>query len=104
MYVGQFSETPSNVTSFLGRQAQFTCRLDALNFLTWEIDSIPASNIDAARNVTFYTERTGENEVSTLFIAATVINNNSEIICIANYIGGNEIARTQPAFLHIQGS
>jgi hypothetical protein len=71
--------------------------------LTWEIDTVPAINVDAARNVTFYTERSRENEVSTLFIAATVINNNSEIICIASYIGGIEIARTQPAFLLIQG-
>ena len=56
------------------------------------------------RNITFHTERTADNEASTLFIAATTVNNNSEIICIASYIGGNEIGRTQPAFLYIQGT
>ena len=73
------------------------------NFVIWEVDTIPANNLNAAQNITYRTEQTGENEVSTLFIAATAINNNSKIICIASYIGGNEIARTQPAFLHIQG-
>ena len=87
----------------MGHQAEFTCKVDAPDFLTWEVDTIPANNLNIARNVTFRTERTGENEVSTLFIVATMINNNSKIICIASHIGGNEIARTQPAFLYVQG-
>ena len=101
---GLFSVTPRNVTSFLGREAEFRCKVDAPNILTWEIDTIPAINLNAARNITFRTERTGENEESTLLIAATVINNRSEVICIASRIGGIEIARTQAAFLYTQGT
>ena len=71
--------------------------------MTWEVDKTPVMNLNA-RNITFRTERTADNEASTLFIAATAVNNNSEIICIASYIGGNEIGRSQPAFLYIQGN
>lgn len=99
---GQFSLVPSSVTSYFGRLVQFTCGVEAPGILTWEVDGIEARYLHT-RNITFYTETAVDAETSTLSIAATTTNNNSEIICISSFINGQEIARTPSVFLYVQG-
>lgn len=88
----------------MNQQVQFTCGVEAPSILTWEVDGIAARYL-SSRNVTFNTSTIHEDETSTLYIKASLANNNSEIACISVSISaiGQEIARTT-AFLYIQGA
>ena len=61
-----------------------------------------------SRNVSFHTEydpnrQSSHYAVSTLWISASLINNNSEITCILSVFGGGEVTRIS-AFLLVQGN
>lgn len=99
--IGQFLTVPSTTVSYLNTQVQFTCGVEAPWLLTWEVDSIQARHL-GWRSISFSTVTTREDETSTLYITATLANNNSEISCISITTNGQEVGRAT-AFLHIQG-
>ena len=102
--IGQFSSVPRTETSYLNHQVQFTCGVETPWILTWEVDHDGVAAIYlSSRNVTFSTLTTHEDEISTLYIKASLANNNSEIACISISANGQEIARAT-AFLYIQGA
>ena len=101
----QFVESPVTTTAYLGDNASFHCTTDGNHLLVWIVNGIEARMpVIRNRGITF--ERFGINsEMSTLTTLASIQNNNSEIICIQeNLITGQEIARTLPAYLYVQGT
>ena len=100
----QFVQSPVSTIAYLGEQASFSCTTDGSHLLVWEVNGIEARLPEIRdRGISFM--RYGINsEMSTLTALASIQNNNSEIICIQeNLITGQEIARTQPAYLYVQG-
>ena len=75
---------------------QFTCGIDS-GHLIWEVDGIEARLL-GHRNITFVIH----DLYSTLSIEASVVNNNSEIVCIKNAVREPEVSST-PAYLYVQG-
>ena len=100
-HAGQISTVPRTEISYLNSQVRFTCIVEAPWILKWEVNGIAARFL-SARNVSFNTITTREVETSSLYIMASLINNNSEIACISRSASGQEIARAV-AFLYIQG-
>ena len=103
----QFSLIPRSVATFLNNQVQFTCVVDTVGHtLKWEVDGINARFLQS-RNVSFHTVYDPNREsshyaVSTLWIIASLINNNSEITCILSVFGDGEVTRTSASLL-VQG-
>ena len=101
-YIGQFFSIPATTTSYLNSQVQFTCGVEAPGILVWEVDNIRARFL-GSRSISFSTTSTRQAATSTLYITASLANNNSEIACISiSSITSHEIARAK-AFLYIQG-
>ena len=75
---------------------EFTCGIDN-GFLIWEVNQIEARHLNH-RNISFLTESL----FSTLFVEASLLNNNSEITCIKSSLSLPDIS-SQPAYLYIQG-
>jgi hypothetical protein len=100
-----FTYSPAeSATEYLGAQATFTCITDGSHFLYWTVDGVEARfPVVRNRGITFV--HSGVNsEASNLTVLASMQNNNSEIICIQqNLITGQEIARTSPVYLYVQG-
>ena len=99
----QFDRIPEPEVVYLGQSANFYCSISA-HFLAWNIDGIDARSPQIqARNVSHIYSGANSGS-STLTILATKRNNNSETICIQQHlITGQELARTSPVYLHIQG-
>ena len=101
-WVGQFLSVPRTTTAYLNSQVQFTCSIEAPWILLWEVDSIQARFL-GSRNISFSTVTTHEVATSTLYITASLVNNNSEISCISESISSQEFPRAT-AFLYVQGT
>ena len=100
----QFVESPVSTIAYLGDRASFSCTTDGNHLLVWTVNGVEA-RMPVVRNRGITFERFGINsEISNLTALASIQNNNSEIICIQeNLITGQEIARTLPAYLYVQG-
>ena len=101
IHTGQFLTAPSTLTSYLNSQVQFYCGVEAPWLSRWEVDGTHARYL-GWRSISFNTVTTLEAQISTLYITATLANNNSEITCISIAVSGEEVARAT-AFLYIQG-
>ena len=88
------------ITTFQNRQVQFTCGTSG-HLITWTVNGTEARFLHS-RGVTFNTTSAGQGEMSTLYINASLANNNSEITCILNIFRRGEVNKTS-AFLYIQG-
>ena len=100
-----FTHTPVSVTAYLGAQATFSCITDGRDILlVWTVNGVEA-RFPEIRNKGITFVYSGVNsEMSNLTVLASLQNNNSEIICIQqNVMTGQEIARTSPVYLYIQG-
>ena len=101
----QFVESPVSTIAYLGYHVSFSCTTDGSHLLVWTINGVEARLLEVhSRGITF--AYFGINsEMSNLTVLASVQNNNSEIICIQEHlITGQEIARTRPAYLYVQGT
>ena len=99
-----FTRSPEPVVAYLGDQAYFSCITDGSNLLVWTVNGVEA-RLPVVRNRGITFVYSGVNsEVSNLTVSASMQNNNSEIVCIQqNVITGQEIARTSPVYLYVQG-
>ena len=100
-----FAESPVSAIAYAGDEANFTCVTDGSHVLVWTVNGIEARFPEVrSKGITFL--HFGINsEISNLTASASIQNNNSEIICIhVNLITGQEIARTPPAYLYVQGN
>ncbi len=99
-----FTHTPESATEYQGDRATFSCIIDGSHFLHWTVNGVEA-RLPVVRNRGITFVLSGMNaEASNLTILASLQNNNSEIICIErNIITGQEIARTSPVYLYVQG-
>ena len=99
-----FAQTPESVTAFLGGKASFNCTTDGSHLLVWTVDGIEA-RFPEVRNRSITAVYSGANsEKSTLTVLASTKNNNSEIFCIQqNVMTGEELGRTEPVYLYVQG-
>ena len=99
-----FTHSPESATEYLGAKATFTCITDGSHFLFWTVNGVEA-RFPEVRNKGITFVHSGVNsEASNLTVLASLQNNNSEIICIQqNLITGQEIARTSPVYLYVQG-
>ena len=99
-----FTHSPESAIEYLGDQATFTCITDGSHFLFWTVNGVEAQ-LPVVRNKGITFVYSGVNsEVSNLTVLASMQNNNSEIICIQqDLITGQEIARTSPVYLYVQG-
>ena len=100
----QFIQSPVSTIAYLGDQVSFSCTTDGSHVLVWTINGVEARLPEVReRGITF--EYFGSNsEMSNLTAIASIQNNNSEIICIQKHlITSQEIARTLPAYLYVQG-
>jgi hypothetical protein len=99
-----FSHTPKSAIEYLGAQATFTCITDGSHFLYWTVNGVEA-RFPVVRNRSITFVHSGVNsEASNLTVLASLQNNNSEIVCIQqNLITGQEIVRTSPVYLYVQG-
>ena len=101
----QFVQSPVSTIAYLGDQVSFSCITDGSHLLVWTVNGVEARLPEIRnRNITFV--HYGVNsEISNLTALASIQNNNSEIICIQeNLITGQEIARTPPSYLYVQGN
>ena len=99
-----FTHSPESVTAYLGTQASFSCITDGRDILVWTVNGVEARFPEVRnKNITFM--HSGANsESSNLTVLASMQNNNSEIICIQqSVLNGQEIARTSPVYLYVQG-
>ena len=99
----QFDRIPVTKVAYLGQNANFHCSISS-QFLVWRVDEIQAQLPQIqARNIS-HVFSGAHSESSTLTILATKQNNNSEIVCIQQHlVTGQELARTPPVYLRIQG-
>ena len=99
----QFDRIPETEVVYLGQSGYFHCSISS-HFLAWTVDGIEARNPQTqARNISHIYSGANSGS-STLIIQATKQNNNSEIVCIQQHlVTGQELARTLPVYLHIQG-
>ena len=89
---------------YLGDQATFSCTTDGSHFLYWTINGVEARLPEIRNKNITYTYSGVNSESSDLIILASMQNNNSEIICIQQHlISRQEIARTSPVYLYVQG-
>ena len=100
---GQFDRIPETKIVYLDQNAHFYCSITS-QFLMWRVDGIQAQLPQIqARNIS-HVFSGSHSRSSTLTILATKQNNNSEIVCIQQHLmTGQELARTSPAYLRIQG-
>ena len=96
--------SPESVVAYLKENASFNCITDGSDLLVWTVNGVEARfPVVRERGIT-YVHSGVNSEVSNLTVLASVQNNNSEIICIQeNVMTRQEIARTPPVYLHIQG-
>ena len=100
-----FTHSPAeSQIAYPGDQATFSCTTDGSHFLYWTINGVEARLPEIRnKNITF-TYSGVNSESSDLTILASMQNNNSEIICIQQHlISRQEIARTSPVYLYVQG-
>lgn len=99
----QFDQVPQTRVVYLGQNAQFHCAVSS-QFLVWRVDEIQAQLPEIqARNIS-HVFSGSFSESSTLTVLATRQNNNSEIVCTQqDLVTGQELARTSPVYLLIQG-
>ena len=99
-----FTHSPESAIEYLGAQATFSCITDGSHFLFWTVNGVEA-RLPVVRNKGIDYVYSGINsEASNLTILASMQNNNSEIICIQQHLQTHqEIARTSPVYLYVQG-
>jgi hypothetical protein len=99
-----FAHTPESVVAYLGYLASFSCTTDGSHLLVWTVNGVEA-RFPEVRNKGIHYVLSGANaEMSNLTVSASLQNNNSEIICIQqNVENGQELARTAPVYLYVQG-
>ena len=99
-----FTHSPESATAYLGDQAIFTCITDGSHLLVWTINGVEARFPEVRNKGIRYVHSGANAEMSNLTALASLQNNNSEIICIQqNVITGEELARTAPVYLYVQG-
>jgi hypothetical protein len=99
----QFGQIPESKVVYLGQNVHFHCSVDS-HFLAWTVDGIEVRSPQIqARNISLV--YSGSNSGSSMLtIQAIKQNNNSEIFCIQQHlVTGQELARTSPVYLLIQG-
>ena len=95
----EFDQIPTSKVVYL--LAHFTCGTQEYGFFTWRVDGIEARLPEVQNRIVSYVNSGG---ISTLSIAASLYNNNSEIVCLVRDLSnGEEIARTPQAYLQVQG-
>ena len=102
-HAGQLISLPTSATAFLNEEAEFMCEIELPGFIQWEVNGMTESTFFTAQNISFTFLRTSSSETSNMSIAATIANNNSEIVCITVSRTQTEIARSPAVFLYIQG-
>ena len=102
-HAGQLILLPTSATAFLNEGVEFMCKIELPGFIQWEVNGMTNSSFFTARNINFTFLRTPSSETSTMSIAATIANNNSEIVCITVSRAQTEIARSPAVYLYIQG-
>ena len=102
--IAPFTHSPESMTVYLGAQASFSCITDGSHLLDWTVNGVEA-RLPEVRNKGITFVYSGVNsEVSNLTVFASLQTNNSEIICIQkNVVTSQEIARTSPVYLYVQG-
>ena len=100
-----FTHSPAeSQIAYLGDQATFSCTTDGSHFLYWTINGVEARLPEIRNKNITYTYSGVNSESSDLTILASMQNNNSEIICIQQHLETHqEIARTSPVYLYVQG-
>ena len=99
-----FTYSPESATAYLGDQAIFTCITDGSHLLVWTVSGIEARFPEVRNKGISYVHSGANAEMSNLTALASLQNNNSEIICIQqNVMTGEELARTAPVYLYVQG-
>ena len=100
----QFVTSPVSTIAYLGDQASFSCTTNGNHLLVWSVNGIEARLPQVHNRGISFVHFGINSEMSNLTALASIQNNNSEIICIQeNLITGQEIARTQAAYLYVQG-
>ena len=101
----QLIESPVSTIAYLGYHVSFSCTTDGSHLLVWTVNGVEARLPEVHnRGITFVYFGINS-EMSNLTVLASIQNNNSEIVCIQKHlITGQEIARTQPAYLYVQGT
>ena len=101
---GLFTLSPETAIAYLGDLASFSCITDGSHLLVWSVNGVEA-RFPEVRNKGISLVYFGSNsEMSNLTVLASIQNNNSEIICIhQNVMTGQELDRTTPVYLYVQG-
>ena len=99
-----FTHSPESVTAYLGDQASFSCITDGSHLLVWTVNGVEARFPEVHNKGINFVHFGANAEMSNLTVLASLQNNNSEIICIQqNVMTGQELARTTPVYLYVQG-
>ena len=99
-----FTLSPESVTAYLGNQASFSCITDGRHLLVWSVNGVEARFPEVRNKGISFVYFGANSEMSNLTVLASLQNNNSEIICIQqNVMNGQELARTTPVHLYVQG-
>ena len=93
----------------LNNQAHFHCASTSVSHgIYWEVDDIEARTVQVqARGIMFVTTSslTVEGTASVLTMEASIVNNNSAVVCIAlNVENGQIVQRSPTAYLIVQGN
>ena len=99
-----FTHSPESVIAYLGDLASFSCITDGSHLLVWTVNRVEARLPEVRSKGISFVYSGVNSEMSNLTVLASTQNNNSEIICIQqNVMTGQEIARTSPIYLYVQG-
>ena len=98
-----FTLSPEPVTAYLGAQTSYSCITDGRDVLIWTVNGVEARFPEVRDKGISFVHSGPNSESSNLTVLASIQNNNSEIICIQQSLDGQEIARTSPVYLYVQG-
>ena len=99
-----FTLSPVSVIAYLGDQVSFSCVTDGSHLLAWSVNGVEARFPEVRDKGISFVYFGANSEMSNLTVLATLQNNNSEILCTQqNIMSGQELARTTPVYLYVQG-
>ena len=99
-----FAHFPESEAAYLGDEATFSCITDGSHLLVWTVNGVEARFPEVRDKGIRYVHSGANAEMSNLTALASLQNNNSEIVCIQqSVITGQELARTAPVYLYVQG-
>ena len=99
------THAPQSESAYLGEVSTFSCITDGSHLLVWTVNGVEARFPEVRDKGITYVHSGANAEMSNLTALASLQNNNSEIICIQqNVMTGEELARTAPVYLYIQGT